>query len=96
MVIQDRDKWRFSNVIFKNTTEEVTKVASATWGSADGTLVMYAQYDDGAVSELWFPWLAGGFGGAGAARSGLLLNTMNNTKADIFPDQVTLRYPTVK
>ncbi|XP_031763771.1 inactive dipeptidyl peptidase 10 isoform X1 [Galleria mellonella] len=74
--------------------EEVTKTPSATWGSSDGTLVMYAQYDDSAVSELRFPRISEGIGGAGAARSGFLLPTNNNSLASVFPDHITIRYPT--
>lgn len=73
----------------------MTKVPSATWGSADGTLVMYAQYDDSAVSEMRFPWLMGSTGGGGASRSGVLLSTLNTTVPSAFPDQLSIRYPTV-
>lgn len=73
----------------------MTKTPSATWGSADGTLVLYAQYDDSAVSELRLPRIADGIGGAGAARAGFLLPTYNATMHTVFPDQVTVRYPTV-
>lgn len=66
------------------------------WGSYDGSLVMYVQYDDSAVSELKFPRIAEGIGGAGAARSGFLLPTLNNTAPTVFPDHITIRYPTVK
>lgn len=68
---------------------------SAMWGSADGTLVLYVQYDDSAVSELKFPRLSEGIGGASAARSGFLLPALNNTLHSVFPDHVTIRYPTV-
>ncbi|CAG9099852.1 unnamed protein product [Plutella xylostella] len=73
--------------------EEMTKVASATWGSADGTLVMYVQYDDSLVSVLRFPMMAGGFGGGGVSRSGVLLS-LNQSGATAFPDQMSIRYPT--
>lgn len=76
-------------------TEEVTKRSSATWGSSDGSLVLYAQYDDTSVAELRLPRIADGIGGAGAARAGFLLPNLNTTAHTIFPDQITVRYPTV-
>lgn len=66
------------------------------WASFDGTLVMYVQYDDSLVSELKFPRISEAIGGTGAARSGFLLPTLNNTMPTIFPDHITIRYPTVK
>ncbi|XP_075992085.1 inactive dipeptidyl peptidase 10 isoform X1 [Anticarsia gemmatalis] len=74
--------------------EEVTKRSSATWGSSDGSLVLYAQYDDSAVAELRLPRIADGIGGAGAARAGFLMPNNNASWHTIFPDQVTVRYPT--
>lgn len=91
---------RVSN--FSNTdydyilTEEVTKVPSATWGSPDGTLVLYVQYDDSLVSELKFPRLSESIGGAGAARTGFLLPAFNNSMHTVYPEHVTIRYPTVQ
>lgn len=73
----------------------MTKASSATWGSLDGSLVMYVQYDDSSVSELKFPRISGGIGGAGASRTGFLRPTANNTLHTVFPDHVTIRYPTV-
>ncbi|XP_064076712.1 inactive dipeptidyl peptidase 10 isoform X1 [Vanessa tameamea] len=74
--------------------EEVTKTASATWGSTDGTFVLYVQYDDSKVSELRFPHISEGIGGTGASRSGFLLPTLNNSIPSVFPDHITVRYPT--
>ncbi|XP_063529706.1 inactive dipeptidyl peptidase 10 isoform X2 [Cydia strobilella] len=74
--------------------EEVTKAPSASWGSADGSLVLYVQYDDSAVSELRFPRISQGIGGVGAARSGFLLPAFNNSVPTVFPDHDTIRYPT--
>ncbi|CAH2238065.1 jg18449 [Pararge aegeria aegeria] len=74
--------------------EEVTKTSSATWGSSDGTFVMYVQYDDSKVSELMFPHISNGIGGAGATRSGFLLPTLNSSLPSVFPDHVSIRYPT--
>lgn len=74
----------------------MTKTPSATWGSADGTLVLYVQYDDSAVSQLRLPRIADSLSAAGAARAGFLQLPTNNASAHIvFPDQVTVRYPTV-
>lgn len=75
--------------------EEVTKKSSATWGSSDGTFVMYVQYDDSRVSELMFPHISSGIGGAGATRTGFLLPTTNTSLPTVFPDHVSVRYPTV-
>ncbi|XP_041976743.1 inactive dipeptidyl peptidase 10 isoform X2 [Aricia agestis] len=72
--------------------EEVTKKSSAMWGSADGKFVLYAQYNDSQVSELVFPRISEAIGGAGAARTGFLAPA-NSTPA-VFPDHVTVRYPT--
>lgn len=80
----------------KSSAEEVTKTASAIWGSPDGSLVLYVQYDDTAVSELKFPRISEGIGGAGASRTGFLMPAINNTVHTVFPDHVTIRYPTVK
>ncbi|XP_013180978.1 PREDICTED: inactive dipeptidyl peptidase 10 [Papilio xuthus] len=74
--------------------EEVTKTASATWGSSDGTLVMYVQYNDTMVPELQFPRISEGIGGTGATRSGFLLPALNNSIHAVFPDHMTVRYPT--
>ncbi|CAG9784553.1 unnamed protein product [Diatraea saccharalis] len=74
--------------------QEMTKTSSAMWGSFDGTLVLYVQYDDSSVSELKFPRISEGIGGIGAARSGFLLPTLNNSLPTAFPDHVTIRYPT--
>lgn len=77
-------------------TEEVTKTASAIWGSPDGSLVLYVQYDDTAVSELKFPRISEGIGGTGASRTGFMLPAINNTLHTVFPDHITIRYPTVR
>ncbi|XP_061377760.1 inactive dipeptidyl peptidase 10 isoform X1 [Danaus plexippus] len=74
--------------------EEVTKESSATWGSSDGAFVLYVQYDDRKVSQMRFPHISSGIGGAGASRSGFLLPAFNNSNPTIFPDHVTIRYPT--
>ncbi|KAI8427643.1 hypothetical protein MSG28_002118 [Choristoneura fumiferana] len=74
--------------------KEVTKAPSSAWGSADGTLVLYVQYDDSAVSELRFPRIEQGIGGVGASRSGFLLPAFNQSTPFAFPDHVTIRYPT--
>lgn len=73
----------------------MTKTPSATWGSPDGTLVLYVQYDDSSVSELKFPRISEGIGGAGAARTGFLLPAFNNSMHTVYPEHVTIRYPTV-
>lgn len=73
----------------------MTKAPSSAWGSADGTLVLYVQYDDSAVSELRFPRIEQGIGGVGASRSGFLLPAFNQSTPFVFPDHVTIRYPTV-
>lgn len=73
----------------------MTKTSSATWGSIDGAFVLYVQYDDSKVSELKFPHISEGIGGSGASRSGFLLPTLNNSIPSVFPDQITVRYPTV-
>ncbi|KAJ2944629.1 hypothetical protein O0L34_g3981 [Tuta absoluta] len=74
--------------------EEVTKSSSASWGSADGTMVLYAQYDDSSVSEVKFPRISEGIGGAGASHSGFLMPAFNSSQHIVFPDHVSIRYPT--
>ncbi|XP_026325808.1 inactive dipeptidyl peptidase 10 isoform X1 [Hyposmocoma kahamanoa] len=74
--------------------EEVTKTPSATWGSPNGTLVLYVQYDDSSVSELKFPRISESIGGAGAARTGFLLPAFNTSMHSVYPEHVTIRYPT--
>lgn len=69
---------------------------SATWGSPNGTLVLYVQYDDSSVSELKFPRISESIGGAGAARTGFLLPAFNNSMHAVYPEHATIRYPTVK
>ncbi|GBP23129.1 Inactive dipeptidyl peptidase 10 [Eumeta japonica] len=73
--------------------EEVTKAPSAIWGSPDGALVMYAQYDDSDVGELRLPWLSDS-GSEGLTRSGMLLANINTTAPGMYPDQRTVRFPT--
>ncbi|KOB70112.1 Inactive dipeptidyl peptidase 10 [Operophtera brumata] len=64
------------------------------WLYQDGSLVLYVQYDDTAVSELKFPRISEGIGGAGASRAGFLLPALNSTLHTVFPDHITIRYPT--
>lgn len=84
-----------TNKNYNRFTEEVTKASSAIWSSLDGSLVMYVQYDDSAVSEVKFPRIADGIGGMGATRAGFLLPAFNHTMHTVFPDHITIRYPTV-
>lgn len=84
-----------SSLFYLKFLEEVTKVPSACWGSSDGTLVLYVQYNDTLVSELRYPWLAGGAPGGVASRSGVYMASVNSTAPAAFPDHMTIRYPTV-
>lgn len=39
-------------------SEDILQSTEALWGSPDGSLVLYAAFDDSAVGALTFPWFS--------------------------------------